>query len=78
MYIKKMFQSIVFFGMLFFQNIANTSVFGWFALRVGSKKMKKTPLFAIHFKPLVEKTLQNTVFSTHSLAIFLLNAAKTS
>ena len=32
-----------------------------------SKKMKKTVVFAVHLKPLVEKTLQNTVFSTHSL-----------
>ena len=29
--------------------------------------MKKTVLFAVHLKPLVEKTSQNTVFSTRSL-----------
>ena len=49
------------------ENTANTGVFGWFALRVGSKKMKKTVVFTIHFKPLVAKTSQKTVFSTHSL-----------
>ena len=29
--------------------------------------MKKTVVFEVHLKPLVEKTSQNTVFSTHSL-----------
>ena len=29
--------------------------------------MKKTLVFTIHFKPLVAKTSQKTVFSTHSL-----------
>ena len=29
--------------------------------------MKKTVVFAVHLKPLVEKTSQNTVFSTRSL-----------
>ena len=29
--------------------------------------MKKTKVFAVHLKPLVEKTSQNTVFSTRSL-----------
>ena len=29
--------------------------------------MKKTVVFAVHLKPLVEKTSQNTAFSTHSL-----------
>ena len=53
--------------MLSCQNTVNTSVFGWFALRPGSKKMKNTVVFAVHFKPLVEKTSQNTAFSTHSL-----------
>ena len=33
----------------------------------GSKKMKKTVVFAVHLKPLAEKTSQNTVFSTRSL-----------
>ena len=53
--------------MLSCQNTVNTSVFGWFALRTGSKKMKKTVVFAVHLKPLVEQTSQNTVFSTRSL-----------
>ena len=29
--------------------------------------MKKTVVFAVHLKPLVEKTSQNTVFSAHSI-----------
>ena len=29
--------------------------------------MKKTVVFAVHLKPLVEKTSQNTAFSIHSL-----------
>ena len=29
--------------------------------------MKKTAAFAVHLKPLVEKTSQNTMFSTRSL-----------
>ena len=64
---EKLFQNIVFFGMLSCQNTVNTSVFGWFALRTGSKKLKKTVVFVVHLKPLVEKTSQNTVFSTRSL-----------
>ena len=44
------------------QNTVNTSVFGWFALRTGSKIMKNTMVFAVHLKPLVEKTSQNSVF----------------
>ena len=39
----------------------------WFALRTGSENMKKTVVFAVHLKPLVEKTSQNTVFSTRLL-----------
>ena len=62
----KLFQSI-FFCMLSCQNTVNTTVFGWFALRTGSENMKKTVVFAVHLKLLVEKTLQNTVFSTRSL-----------
>ena len=53
--------------MLSCQNTVNTSVFGWFALRPGSKKMKKTVVFAVHVQPIVEKTSQNTAFSMHSL-----------
>ena len=53
--------------MLSCQNTVNTTVFGWFALRTGSENMKKTVLFAVHLKRLVEKTSQNTVFSTRSL-----------
>ena len=56
-----------FFCMLSCQNTVNTTVFGWFALRTGSENMKKTVVFAVHLKPLVEKTSQNTVFSTRSL-----------
>ena len=41
--------------------------FWLFALRTGSENMKKTVVFAVHLKPLVEKTSQNTVFSTRSL-----------
>ena len=36
--------------------------FGWFALRTGNKKMKKTVVFAVHLKPLGGKTSQNAVF----------------
>ena len=64
---EKLFQNIVFFGMLSCQNTVNTTVFGWFALRSGSENMKKTVVFVVHLKPLVEKTSQNTVFSTRSL-----------
>ena len=64
---EKLFQNIVFFCMLSCQNIVNTTVFGWFALRTGSENMKKTVVFAVHLKPLVEKTSQNTVFSTRPL-----------
>ena len=64
---EKLLENIVFFCMLSCQNTANTSVFGWFALRPGSKKMKKTVVFAVHLKPIVEKTSQNTAFSMHSL-----------
>ena len=64
---EKLFQNIVFFCMLSCQNSVNTTVFGWFALRTGSENMKKTVVFAVHLKPLVEKTSQNTVFSTRSL-----------
>ena len=56
-----------FFCMLSCQNTVNTTVFGWFALRTGSENMKKTLVFAVRLKPLVEKTTQNTVFSTRSL-----------
>ena len=42
------------------QNTANTSVFGWFAFRVGSKKKKKTLVFTIHVTSRVEKISQNT------------------
>ena len=56
-----------FFCMVSCQNAVNTTVFGWFALRTGSENMKKTVVFAVHLKPLVEKTSQNTVFSTRSL-----------
>ena len=41
--------------------------FGWFALRTGSENMKKTVVFEVHLKPLVQKTSQNTVFSTRLL-----------
>ena len=64
---EKLFQNIVFFCMLSCQNTVNTTVFGWFALRTGSENMKKPVVFAVHVKPLVEKTSQNTVFSTRSL-----------
>ena len=56
-----------FFCVLSCQNTVNTTVFGWFALRTGRENMKKTVVFAVHLKPLVEKTSQNTVFSTRSL-----------
>ena len=56
-----------FFCMLSCPKTVNTTVFGWFALRTGSENMKKTVVFAVHLKPLVEKTWQNTVFSTRSL-----------
>ena len=49
------------------QNTANTSVFGGFAFRAGSKKKKKPLVFTIHFTSRVEKISQNTVFSTRSL-----------
>ena len=64
---EKLFQNIVFFCMLSCQNTVNTTAFGWFALRTGSENMKKTVVFAVHLKPPVEKTSQNTVFSTWSL-----------
>ena len=77
-----------FFCMVSCQNAVNTTVFGWFALRTGSENMKKTVVFAVHLKPLVEKTSQNTVFSTRSLkkqckqrcfwTMFVLDAAKPS
>ena len=56
-----------FFGVLSCQNTVNTTVFGWFALRTGREDMKKTVVFAVHLKPPVEKTSQNTLFSTRSL-----------
>ena len=59
---EKLVQNIVFFRMVSCQNNVNTTVSGWFALRTGSKNMKKTVVFAVHLKPLVEKTSQNTVF----------------
>ena len=34
----KLLENVVFFCMLSCQNTVNTSVFGWFALRTGSKK----------------------------------------
>ena len=64
---EKLFQNIVCFCMLSCQDTVNTIVFGWFSLRTGSENMKKTVVFAVHLKPLVEKTSQNTVFSTRSL-----------
>ena len=64
---EKLFQNIVFFCMLSCQNTVDTTVIFWFALRTGSENMKKTVVFAVHLKPLVEKTSQNTVFSTRSL-----------
>ena len=54
-----------FFLHVVLSNTVNTTVFGWFALRTGN--MKKTVVFAVHLKPLVEKTSQNTVVSTRSL-----------
>ena len=63
----KNYLTMLFFCMLSCQNTVNTSVSGWFALRTGSKKMKKTVVFAAHLKPLLEKTSQTTVFSTRSL-----------
>ena len=60
---EKLFQNIVFFCMLSCQNTVNTSVFGWFALTTESKKMKKTVVFAVHLKPLVEKNIaKHSVF----------------
>ena len=38
-------------------------------------QVKNTPVFTKHYELLVEKSLQNTVFSTHSV---VLDAAKTS
>ena len=70
---KNCFKPSFCFCMLSCQNSVNTTVFGWLALRTGSKNMKKTVVFAVHLKPLVEKTSQNTVFSTRSL-----DAAKTT
>ena len=70
------------FFMLSCQNTVNTTVFGWFGLRTGSENMKKTVVFAVHLEPLVEKTWQNTVFSTRlpknsvNWTIFVLDAAK--
>ena len=64
---EKLFQNIVFFGVLSCQNTVNTTVFGWFALRTGREDMKKTVVFAVHLKPPVEKTSQNTLLSTRSL-----------
>ena len=61
---EKLFQNIVFFCVLSCQNTVNTTVFGWFGLRTGNEYMKKTVVFAVHLEPLVEKTSQNTVFST--------------
>ena len=37
----KLFQNIVFFCMLSCQNTVNTGVFGWFALRTGSKNSEE-------------------------------------
>ena len=51
---KNCFKTSYLFCMLACQNTVNTSVFGWFALRTGSKEMKKTLVFAVHLKPLVE------------------------
>ena len=64
---KKCLQTSCFFGILSCQNAANTSVFRRFALRAGSIiKVKKTLVFTIHFKRLVTKTSQKTVFSKGS------------
>ena len=56
---QKLCQNIVFVCILSCQNTVNTCVFGWFALRTGRKKLKKTVVVAVHLKPLVEKTSQN-------------------
>jgi len=37
---EKLFQNIVFW-FVFLSNTANTSVFGWFALRAGSKQIEE-------------------------------------
>ena len=47
---EKVFQNMFFFCMWSCQNTVNTTVFGWFALRTGSGNMKKTVVFAVHFK----------------------------
>ena len=44
---EKCFKTL-FFCMLSCQNTVNTIVFGWFALRTGSKTMNKTMVFAVH------------------------------
>ena len=36
--------------------------FGWFTLRTGSENMKKTLVFAVHLKPLVEKHRKTQCF----------------
>ena len=59
---EKLFENIVFFCMLSCQNTVNTSVFGWFALRTASKKMKKPVVFAVHLKPLLKKHCKHNVF----------------
>ena len=64
---KTCFKTSCFFACWSCQNTVNTSVLGWFALRTGSKNMKKAVGFAVHLKPLVEKTSKSTVFSTHSV-----------
>ena len=52
---EKLIQNIVFLCTWSCENAVKTSVFGWFALRTGRKKRKKTMVFAVHLRPLVQK-----------------------
>ena len=44
-----------FFYMLSCQNTLNIIIFGWFALRIGNKNMKKIVIFAVYLKSLFKK-----------------------
>ena len=63
----RLFENADFFCILSCQNTANTSVSGLVCFENWAQKMKKTVVFAVHLRPLVEKTSHNTLFSTRSL-----------
>ena len=64
---EKLFQNIVIFLHVVLSKHCKYQCFGWFALRTGSKEMKKTLVFAVHLKPLVEKHRKTQCFLQRSL-----------